>query len=66
MQEAQAKNETTSQQSQEETTDVCTVDENERKYHENYTCRFYRNEYPEVDDLVVVQIIEVNDDGAYV
>ena len=29
-------------------------------------CRFYRNEWPEKDELVMVQIIEVNEDEAYV
>jgi len=33
---------------------------------ENLNCRFYRNEWPELEDLVVVEIRDVNEDGAYV
>ena len=33
---------------------------------EELQCRFYRNEWPEKDELVMVQINEVNEDGAYV
>jgi len=29
-------------------------------------CRFYMNEFPEVEDLVMVEISTVNEDGAYV
>jgi len=29
-------------------------------------CRFYGNEFPEVEDLVMVEISTVNEDGAYV
>lgn len=29
-------------------------------------CRFYRNEWPEKDELVMVMIRDVNEDGAYV
>ena len=33
---------------------------------EELQCRFYRDEWPEVGDLVVVEIDTVNEDGAYV
>ena len=33
---------------------------------QNLNCRFYRNEWPELGDLVVVEIRDVNEDGAYV
>jgi hypothetical protein len=33
---------------------------------EDLQCRFYRNEWPETGELAVVEIIQVNEDGAYV
>ena len=33
---------------------------------EDLQCRFYRNEWPEKDELVTVLIRDVNEDGAYV
>ena len=33
---------------------------------EDLQCRFYRNEWPEKDELVMVLIRDVNEDGAYV
>lgn len=33
---------------------------------EDLQCRFYRNEWPEKDELVMVNIRDVNEDGAYV
>lgn len=33
---------------------------------EDLQCRFYRNEWPETEELVAVQINDVTDDGAYV
>lgn len=42
----------------------------ERKQHElsgvNLNCRFYRNQFPGKDDLVMVQVKNVSDMGAYV
>ena len=33
---------------------------------EEMQCRFYRNEWPEKEELVMVMIRDVNEDGAYV
>ena len=33
---------------------------------EELNCRFYRNEWPEKEELVMVMIRDVNEDGAYV
>lgn len=33
---------------------------------EDLKCRFYRNEWPEKEELVVVEISNVTEDGAYV
>jgi len=40
--------------------------ENEAFGKSELNCRFYSNEFPEVEDLVMVEISTVNEDGAYV
>lgn len=40
--------------------------ENEAFGKSELNCRFYGNEFPEVEDLVMVEISTVNEDGAYV
>ena len=42
------------------------TEENREFNKEDYECRFHRNEWPEINELVVVEITNVNDDGAYV
>jgi exosome complex RNA-binding protein Csl4 len=38
-----------------------------RREHNPYTdCRMYENEFPEVDDLVMVRVTRVTEIGAYV
>jgi|JI9StandDraft_1071089.scaffolds.fasta_scaffold210043_3 translation initiation factor 2 subunit 1 len=41
-------------------------DEDEKEDDESLMCRFYRNEFPEENELVVVKIRNVHDTGAYV
>ena len=42
-------------------------DEDEENYNkEELMCRFYRREWPEKDELVVVEIYDVTEDSAYV
>lgn len=41
-------------------------DEDNAFNKEELQCRFYRNEWPEKEELVMVMIRDVNDDGAYV
>jgi len=41
-------------------------DEDEREDDESLCCRYYRNEFPEENELVVVKIRDVHDTGAYV
>lgn len=33
---------------------------------QNYSCRFYKNEYPAVDDVVMVNVRSIGEMGAYV
>ncbi len=32
----------------------------------NLKCRFYEREYPNIDELVIVEVKSVDDNGAYV
>lgn len=41
-------------------------EEEEKEDDESLMCRFYRNEFPEENELVVVKIRDVHDTGAYV
>lgn len=41
-------------------------DQNETFNKEDLNCRFYRNEWPEPGELVMVEISNVNEEGAYV
>jgi translation initiation factor 2 subunit 1 len=42
------------------------MDDAEEVDGDDLKCRFYRNEWPERDDLVIVEIVNVNEHGAYV
>lgn len=46
--------------------DLETQDETMEQEAEMFRCRFYENKYPEVDELVIVQVKSIADIGAYV
>jgi len=45
---------------------MASASENDEAAFHKEECRFYRNEWPEKDELVIVEIQNVNEDGAYV